>query len=175
MNLNLENVKKNNSETNFPFWDNCIWKCSLKSSLLRKEYLLSALNGLTNRPRIFHSTHRDFFNLNCHNRNKSMWWRSCPSAWNNVSADLTRYLSKDLLKRDFLNVYLTTFFGVSQFKNRLAMKVIFFWKRLKLDLNSENAKKKKKNFFVSEIIASQNVAIDWLFQEENACHWQSMG
>ena len=32
----------------------------------------------------------------------------------------------------------------------------------------------EKEFFVSEIIASEDVAIDCLYSEENTCHWQSM-
>ena len=31
-----------------------------------------------------------------------------------------------------------------------------------------------KKFFVFEIIASENVGITCLFQEENTCHWQSV-
>ena len=63
LNLNLENPKTD-SENIFPFWDNCIWKSCNKLSLLRKEYLLSAPNGLTNSPKILHITQRDFFKLN---------------------------------------------------------------------------------------------------------------
>ena len=35
-------------------------------------------------------------------------------------------------------------------------------------------KKIRKVFFVSEIIASENVAINCLYEEENTCHRQSM-
>ena len=63
-NLNLENSKKT-SQILFRLWDNCIWKCCCKLSLIRREYLLSALNGLTNSPEIFHITQGDFFNNNC--------------------------------------------------------------------------------------------------------------
>ena len=33
---------------------------------------------------------------------------------------------KGLLNRDFLDIYLTTFFGVRNFGNKSAMKVLFF-------------------------------------------------
>ena len=36
-----------------------------KLSLLRREYLSSAVNVLTNCPKIFHITKIDFFQLNC--------------------------------------------------------------------------------------------------------------
>ena len=45
----------------FRFWDNCIWKCYYKLSLLRRDYLLSAVNGFTNSPKILHITQRDIF------------------------------------------------------------------------------------------------------------------
>ena len=49
--------KKNKKKTFFCFWDNFIWKCSYKFSLWRREYLLSAVNGLTNSRKIlqYHS------------------------------------------------------------------------------------------------------------------------
>ena len=57
--------KKKKIEKNiFNFWDNCIWKCCDKFSLLRTEYLSSAVNGLANSLKILHENLRDFFNLN---------------------------------------------------------------------------------------------------------------
>ena len=46
----------------FFFWDNCIWNGCVKLSLLRREYLSSAVNVLTNSVKIFHITKRDFWN-----------------------------------------------------------------------------------------------------------------
>ena len=40
-------------------------KCCNNLPLLRREYLLLTMNGLTNSPKIFHTTQTDFFNLNC--------------------------------------------------------------------------------------------------------------
>ena len=56
---------KKNWDNIFRFWDNCVWKCCYKLSLLRTEYLLSGVNRLTNSPMILHITKRDFFNLSC--------------------------------------------------------------------------------------------------------------
>ena len=47
------------------FWDNCIWRYCNKLPLLGRQYLLSAVNGLTNSPQILGITQRDFFKLNC--------------------------------------------------------------------------------------------------------------
>ena len=43
-------------------------KCCYKLSLIRREYLLCALNGLTNSPKIFHSTQKNFLNVSSFHR-----------------------------------------------------------------------------------------------------------
>ena len=55
------------------------------------------------------------------------------------------YFWKGPLKRDFLDIYLTTFFGVRQFKDVSTVRVIFFWKWLNLNISSENGKEKKNS------------------------------
>ena len=62
--------KKENWENIFRFWENCIWRCCNKLPLLRRKYLPSAVNGLTNSPKILHINCRDFFNLNSLHRNR---------------------------------------------------------------------------------------------------------
>ena len=56
--------QKKNWKNIFRFWAKGIRKCSNKLPLLRTEYLLSAVNGLTNSPKIGNITQRNFFNLN---------------------------------------------------------------------------------------------------------------
>ena len=55
---------KKNWEKVFRFSDNSIWKCCNKLPLLRRQYFSSALNGLTNSPKILHITQRVFFKPN---------------------------------------------------------------------------------------------------------------
>ena len=84
---------------------------------------------------------------------------------NSVSARLPRHLSKGALKEDFLDISLTRYFGVPKFKNTSARRVIFFLKMLKIQSKLRKCKKKKKIkkiIFVCEIIASENVAINYL-------------
>ena len=68
----------------------------------------------------------------------------------------------DLLKRDFLDFYLKTSFGVRKFKNTSAITVILFLKKFKIVSKFTKSKKKKKKFeqifFVFEITASKNIA-----------------
>ena len=46
------------------------------------------------------------------------------------------------LQRDFLYVYLTTFFGVCNFGNTWAMKVILISETSKFDIDFKNVQKK---------------------------------
>ena len=63
-NIDFKNAKKN-SEKFFCFWDNCIWIGCVKLSLLRREYLPSALSVLGNSLEILHITNRNFLKVNC--------------------------------------------------------------------------------------------------------------
>ena len=56
--------KKLFSKMFFCFWDNCVRIGCVKLSLLRREYLSSAVNVLTNSYKALHLTKTDFFLLN---------------------------------------------------------------------------------------------------------------
>ena len=86
-------------------------------SVLRRAYLLSAVNELTNSPKILIPS-QGSLNMK----------RRCLSDLNSVLASLPSYLSEGPLKWEFLDAYLTTSFGVRKFKNKSTMGVIFFWK-----------------------------------------------
>ena len=61
---------KKNLRNFLRFWDNCVWKCYYKKSLLRREYLLSAVDGLSNSRETFKITLWDYLNLNILQRNQ---------------------------------------------------------------------------------------------------------
>ena len=58
--------KKRNkkSEKVFFFKDNGVWTCCVIVCILRREYVYSAFNVLTNSPNILDLTKADFFQLN---------------------------------------------------------------------------------------------------------------
>ena len=60
--LKFRKFKKKIGEKVFRFWDNWIWTCWNKLLLLRAQYLSSAVNALTNSPKILHITKRGFSN-----------------------------------------------------------------------------------------------------------------
>ena len=62
-NVDFKNAQKN-WEKVFCFWDNSAWTGGIKFSLLRTEYLSSAVNVLTNSLKILHITNRDLFRPN---------------------------------------------------------------------------------------------------------------
>ena len=62
--LDFKNPKKNQEKV-FCFWDNCIWICCVKLSLLRREYLPSTLSVLGKSFEILHITNRQFLQVNC--------------------------------------------------------------------------------------------------------------
>ena len=64
------------------------------------------------------------------------------------------------MKQDFLDIYLTPFLGVGNFKNTSAMKVIFTVKMFKI---FPKRKKNEKKFSVSDITASEDIPINWLY------------
>ena len=66
-------MQQKNVEKFFCFRDNCNWRCCNKLSLLRKEYLSSAVNVLPNSPKTLHITKRHFFQLNCFHSDQSIW------------------------------------------------------------------------------------------------------
>ena len=63
-NLNFKN-EENRSEKVFCSLDIAPEVIALKMSLTRRNYLKSAVNVLTNRPKIFHVNKTDFLQLNC--------------------------------------------------------------------------------------------------------------
>ena len=63
-------MQKKNSEKVFNFWDKSIEKCCNKVPLSRRKYLSSAVNVLTNSPKILHISQRDFLKANCLHRDQ---------------------------------------------------------------------------------------------------------
>ena len=126
--LDFRNAKKK-LRKGFFFGDDCIWSGCIKLSLLKREYFWTIVNVLKNSPKILPITKRDFFV-------KVVSFR-----FQHYLIPFPICLSKGPLKRDFLDIYLTTFFGIRNFGNRSVMRVIFFFKVAKFYLHFKNAEK----------------------------------
>ena len=131
VNLDCKNLEKYWEQKIF-FWDNCIWIGCVNLSLLSKIYLWPTVNVLRNGPRILHITKRGFFQLNCLDSDQWICYRCCCSDFNSKRSHLLCCLWKGPLKLDFLDIYLTAFFGVRNFGNTWAIRLIFFLKMFKI-------------------------------------------
>ena len=129
--MDFRNAEKNWEEV-FSFWDNSIWISSVKLSLLCREYLSSAVNVLTNRLRIFHSTKKNFSQLNYVHSDQKIWRRCRPHDCHSFLGCLRCCWWKRPLKLDISDIHLITFFGVCNFGNTWAIRVIFFCKMFKI-------------------------------------------
>ena len=128
--LDFKNAEKD-SEKNFCFRDTCIWIGCVKLPLLKREYFWLPLSVLGKCLEILHITNRDLAS-------------QLPSKWSinmvkvlsfkfqQISARFPCCFPKDPLKRDFLDIDVTMFFGVRNFGNTSAMRVILFLKMFKI-------------------------------------------
>ena len=115
-NGDLENAAKK-QEKIFCFWDKWIWIVCIELSLLRREYLSSAVNVLTKSLKTLDVTNIDVFQGIYFHSDQWIWQRSCRWDWISVAARLPCCLSRGHLKRDFLDIFVSTCFGVRNFGN----------------------------------------------------------
>ena len=106
--INLKMAAKN-WDNLFCFSDNCIWTSNVILSLLRTGYFSSVANVLTRSPKIWYVNKRDFLEHNLLASDQWIWQRWSDADLKSAGAPLPCCLSKDPLKRDSLEIYLTTF------------------------------------------------------------------
>ena len=131
----------------FCFWDNCIWICIVKLSLLRTGYFSSATNVLTSSPKVLHVNKRDFFQLNSLGRGQWVWNRVCDADFNSAWALLPCCLSKCSLKRGYLDIYQTTFSESVISEIQKLRGSSFFSKYWKFNLDFKNSGKNSAKVF----------------------------
>ena len=111
-------------------------------SLLRRKYLSSAVNVLRNSLKILHITKRNLVKLNCLGIHQELSEGCRHLDLNTVWVRLPSCLLKGTVKRRFLHIYLTTFFGVRNFGNTLDISVAFFKKTSKIYFKFRKCRKK---------------------------------
>ena len=88
----------------------------------------------------------------------------CCSDFNSVWTRLPRCSAEVAVKRDFLDIDRTTFFGVLNCRNISAMTVIVFFENVQnRNYISKMVREIEKKFLVFEIIASELVALNCLY------------
>ena len=139
-NADLKNAARNEKKI-FCFWDKCVWIVYIELSLLIREYLSSAVKVLTKSLKTFHVTKSDFSNsitftvINQYSKGALI---KIESVFRPVYHVGCRGV---LSNRDLLDIYLSTSFNVGNFRNKEAMRVIFFWKVSKFNTVLKNAEK----------------------------------
>ena len=107
-NLDFKNTAKN-WEKVFSFSDNSIRTGIVKFSLLKRGYFSSASNVLTSSTKILHVNKRYFFQLNWPGNDHWIWQKCCGVDFNCAWQHLPCCLSKGPIKRNFLDIYMTSF------------------------------------------------------------------
>ena len=111
---------------------NCIWIGSRMFSLLRREYLSSAVNVLTMSPKGENISNRDFFHVYLANCQQKVWRKLFHADLISIWFALRCSPSEGALKWGYPNIRLTIYLTVYNFINTLAMNIIFFFKMLKI-------------------------------------------
>ena len=133
---------------NFCFWDNCIWIGIVKLFLLRTGYFSSAVNVLTSLPKTWNIEKKKLFptNLTCQwsmNMIKMLWCR-----FRQWSGTFTMFLFEGSSETGLFRHLPDHVFRVRIFGNRKSMRVIFFFKLLKIYGWFQKCNKKlRKSFF----------------------------
>ena len=156
----------------FSFWDNCIWRCCNKLSLLRRQYLSSTVHVLSNSPKVLHITKREIFPTELRsewsiNMVLSFRFQQCLGSFTmflvegSSETGLFRHLSNHIFRSPSVQ------------KHIIYQGHLLFWKCCKFNQDFHNAIKIGKMYF-SFLFASEHLAINCLYQEDNTCHRQSM-
>ena len=101
----------------FFFLDNFISIGCGKFSVVWRKYLSSAISLITNSPKISDITKRDIFQLHFPHSNEKIWSKCCRVDFSSLSNTLACWLSRGVLKRGPLAIYLTTSLTVRNFGN----------------------------------------------------------
>ena len=131
----------------FCFWDKCIWLFCIHLSLLIREYLSEDVTVLRKGLKDFQVCKSDF----CYSSTFRVITQDDKGTLIKIESAfrpvLPCRLSWDLLKQEFLDIYLSTSFVVGNFRNTKAMRVIFFWKCLQFNADYKNSKKNSEKVF----------------------------
>ena len=102
---------------------------------------------LENGPKISDPTKSHDTQLNFFHINGKLAQKSCRADFSNFSGHLKHSLPKGVRKQDLWGIQETTFFGLNNFQNVWAIKVIFFKKTLKIVCIFQKCKKVCKKYF----------------------------
>ena len=101
----------------FIFSDNLNWIRCGKISLLPREYLPSGVKVLTKGLKVLDTIKTKIHKLKFSQSHGKVWWDYCRPDFSRLCGTLTCWLSYDVLKYDSLDISISTFSAVYNFKN----------------------------------------------------------
>ena len=116
----------------FGFNDDSIWIGDNKFSQSRIGCLSLAVNVFPNTPKIQHVTKGGIFQIRFSQSDEKIWWKCSHADFTRVWYPLTCWLSNSDLKQCFLESGLTKSLTVCNFRNKVSMTIIFFFKMFKI-------------------------------------------
>ena len=128
---------------------------------------------LTDTLKILDTMKTEFFKLKSFEIDRKIFQRFCREDLTSVSDTLTCWLFISVLTRDFLGIKVTTLFAIYNFGDKSAMRLIFFFKMLKIDVESKNGGQDSE----SSLIFGDNYSLigcvkNSILLRENSCHRQ---
>ena len=115
--------------------------------LTEREYLWSWAQMLSNNLKISHTTKKEFFELKFFQIDERIWQSYCRVDLSSVSDTLTCWLSISVLTWSFLGIWVTTLFAFYNFGSESAMRLILFFKLLKIWFSCQKWRKTLRKYF----------------------------
>ena len=141
-----------------------MWLRNCKFSQSPTGYLPSAVNWLTNTSIISNFQKGDVFEVILVRSDQKIWSKYSLADFTIVCHPLTCWISKEVLKRRFLESGLTKSLTVFNFRNSIAMTIIFYWKMFKIWwwFHKWNKKMRKSYLFLREFHLNRELYISRL-------------
>ena len=108
------------------FEGNCVWTCCRSFCQLREEYMSLVVKVLRKSPKISDTTQRHDTELNLFDINRTLAKNCCRLDFSSVLDPWPGWFPNGVRKQEFYGIQVTTFFGINNFGDIKAMKLIFY-------------------------------------------------
>ena len=126
---------------------------------------------LTKTLKISDTSKKEFLQLIFSHSDQKIYGKYCHGNLSSVSDRLICWLSKSVLTRGFLSIYVTPLFPVYNFKRKSPVRLNFFLKVFKILCRFWKTKTNWEHFFCYWDNCIWIVCVKhWLFLRENNCH-----
>ena len=120
---------------------------ALKTRFIEREYLSSGVNDLTSSFKISDTTKTEFFELIFLESDQKIWQKYRRANWSSFLVHLTCWMSISVLTWGFLGIWVTWLFAVYNFRNKSAVRLIFYFEVFKILCRFSKYRKISSKFF----------------------------